>query len=193
MIPPRITPETSIVAVIDVQDKLIATLHDDGTRLLTATRFLLDVARILNVPIVVTEQYPKGLGHTVAGLGDADETIDKTGFSGCIADAFLERLNQNNVETVILLGMEAHVCVLQTALDLLRHGVRVMLAVDATDSALSLDREIALRRMEQAGVTLATTESIAFEWLGDAKHPQFKTVSKRLIEFRQSKAQESRV
>ena len=188
MIPPRITPETSVVCVIDVQEKLIGTLPDQGKKILASGRFLLDVARELSVPIVVTEQYPKGLGPTVSELCDDVDAIEKTGFSGCVADAFLERLKQHNAESVILFGMEAHVCVLQTALDLLRQGYRVMLAVDATVSALSLDTEIAFRRLEQAGAMPATVESIAFEWLGNAKHPQFKTISKRVVALRQSKA-----
>ena len=190
MIPPRITHETSIVAVIDVQEKLIATLPDRGVGLMEGVNFLVDVARILSVPIMVTEQYPKGLGHSVGTLTEEANIVEKTGFSGCAADTFNEQLKQHETQTIIVLGMEAHVCVLQTVLDLLRGDYRVIVAVDATASAFRLNAEMAFRRMEQAGATLSTVESIAFEWLGDAAHPLFKTVSRRLIEYRQTKARE---
>lgn len=189
MIRPRIAPETSIVAVIDVQEKLIATLPDRGTSFLEAVNFIVDVARTLSVPVVVTEQYPKGLGRSVGTLTEAT-VIDKTSFSGWGAPDFINELKQNPAEAIIVLGMESHVCVLQTVLDLLRQNYHVMVAVDATASAFTSDAEIAFQRMEQAGATLATVESIAFEWLGDAAHPMFKTVSRRLIEYRKSKAQE---
>lgn len=190
MIPPRLKPETSVVAVIDVQEKLIATLPDQGAELMGSVNFLVDVARILSVPIVVTEQYPKGLGPSVGTLAHDTSVIEKTGFSGCVSDAFNEQLQQHKAETIIVLGMETHVCVLQTVLDLLRREYRVMIAVDAVASAYKRDAEIAFRRMEQGGATLSTVESIAFEWLGDAEHPHFKTISRRVIEYRQTRAKE---
>src|SRR6185436_989492 len=106
----------------------------------------------------------------------------KTSFSCCGAGTFLEELEMLRRPNIVLLGMETHVCVSQTAFDLLAAGLHVFLPVDALGTRFAIDHETALRRLELAGAIPTTVEAIAFEWVGDATHPQFKAVSKLVIE-----------
>lgn len=180
-----IAAETSLV-VVDVQEKLISKIqHAD--RIVANIRFLLEIAELLDVQRVATEQYPKGLGSTVATLAEKapEPRPDKVGFSCCAIDSFVPELYRTQKKRVVLTGIESHVCVLNTALDLLAESFWVYLPVDAIGSRYSIDHEIAVRRLEGAGVILTTTETIAFEWLGGASHPKFKDVSK-LIQNRMS-------
>jgi nicotinamidase-related amidase len=164
----------SALVVIDVQDRLAATMPARDA-LVRATGILLDAAALLGIPVAVTEQYPKGLGGTVAELAHklpADcARVDKTAFSAC-------RLLPLTRPQVVLAGMEAHVCVLQTALELAAAGREVYVAADAVCSRSEANRANALTRLEAAGVVVTNTESVVFEWLRDAAHPQFRAVSK---------------
>ena len=140
--------------------------------------FLLDVAKLLNVQVAATEQYPKGLGPTVAPLAQRlPVRPDKVAFSSCAAPGLAASFPNAGRTKIVLAGIEAHVCVLHTALDLLSVNFQVYLAVDAIASRYSVDCETALRRLEQAGAILTTVETCAFEWMGGANHPQFKAVS----------------
>src|SRR5438876_6656358 len=140
--------------------------------------FLIDAARLLDMPVQATEQYPKGLGPTVPDLARRlPERPDKTTFSSCAAPGVVETLRRAARPKVVLAGIEAHVCVLNTALDLLALGFRVYVAADAVASRYPTDREFALRRLEQAGAILTTAEACVFEWIGGASHPQFKAMS----------------
>jgi len=133
---------------------------------------------------VATEQYPKGLGPTTAELArrlPADRPA-KTAFSCCGAAGFLADLRARGRPNVVLAGMETHVCVQQTALDLIEAGFTVFLPQDAVASRGPLDHATALRRLERAGAIPTTAEAVAFEWVGDAAHPQFKAVSKLVID-----------
>ncbi|HSQ57805.1 MAG TPA: hydrolase [Gemmata sp.] len=179
----RLTAESSSLVVVDVQDKLLVKLPN-AAALVRNAAFLLDVAALLNVPARATEQYPKGLGPTTAELARRlPKSIPaKTAFSCCAAGTFLEELEMLRRPNVVIAGMETHVCVAQTALDLLHAGLHVFLAVDALGSRFPIDHETALRRLEQAGAVLTTVEGVAFEWVGDAAHGQFKAVSKLVIE-----------
>src|SRR5436190_16314868 len=169
--------ETSLV-VVDVQEKLLPKILN-GDRIVQNIRFLLDVAALLDVQRIATEQYPKGLGPTVAALAEKVPAPrpEKVGSSCCAIEAFVPELYLTQKKRIILTGIETHVCVLNTALDLLAESFWVYLPVDAIGSRGVLDHETALRRLEGAGAILTTTETIAFEWLGASNHPRFKDVS----------------
>jgi nicotinamidase-related amidase len=174
--PARPTAADSALLVIDVQEKLLTAIPD-VPRLLLNLSFLLDVARAVEVPVLVTEQYPKGLGPTHRSLVDRlpAERPAKVVFSCGGVPEVLGGLAGR--PTVILAGIEAHVCVLQTALDLLGRGLRVFVAADSVASRDPADRDFALRRLERSGAVVTTAETAAFEWLGSAASPAFKTVS----------------
>lgn len=172
----------SVLVVIDIQEKLLPKIPN-AAQLVHNVKFLLQAARLLEVPVLVTEQYPKGLGHTVAELQPflPSATIEKTNFSCWPVESFQEALQAVNRRQLVLVGIETHVCVLQTALQAVHERV-CFLPVDAVGSRGATDADIALRRMEAAGAILTTTESVVFEWLGSSGHPQFKAISKLIIE-----------
>ncbi len=173
--PLLMTPLNTALLVIDMQEKLLPAIENSAT-VVWNTRRLLDGATLLEVPVLGTEQYPKGLGATVPELAQRMGAIpDKLEFSscGCVAD----QLAEHQRSKILLAGIEAHVCVQQTALDLVALGYDVLLAVDAVGSRCRQDKRIALRRMESSGVTLTTTEAALFEWCRVAGTPQFKQIS----------------
>ncbi len=178
----RMRAENVVVVVIDIQDKLLVKIPTAPT-LIQNVGFILDVAAALAIPVRATEQYPKGLGHTTAEIARRlPATVPaKTAFSCCGAGTFLEELEMLRRSNVVLVGMETHVCVAQTALDLLHAGLHVFLPVDALAARGSLDHDTALRRLEQAGAVLTTAEAVAFECVGDSSHPQFKAISALVI------------
>jgi len=168
--------------VVDVQEKLMP-LIPNAAALIRNIAFLIDAARLLDVPVQATEQYPQGLGPTVPELARRlPERPDKTAFSCCAIPSVLEGFRLAGRPQIVLAGIEAHVCVLQTALDLLVLDFRVYVAADATGSRYAIDQEIALRRMEQAGAILVTSETVVFEWTGGAGNPRFKEISKLVQE-----------
>jgi nicotinamidase-related amidase len=174
----RLRPAESSLLVIDVQEKLLPAIAETP-RLLLNIAFLLDAARLLEVPTIATEQYPAGLGGTAAVLAERlpAERPAKLDFSCCGVPDLVARLRQGGRSTVVLCGIETHVCVLQTALDLCDSGLHVAVAADAVAGRMALDHELAVRRMERAGALVTTCETIAFEWLGSAAAPQFKAIS----------------
>jgi nicotinamidase-related amidase len=168
--------------VIDVQEKLVP-LIPDANRLIRNIAFLLDGAKLLDIPAQCTEQYPRGLGPTVADLARRlPERPDKTAFSSCAIPVVVDNFHRAARPRVVLTGIETHVCVLHTALDLLALDFRVYLAVDAVGARSPRDHDVALRRLEQAGAILTTSEMCLFEWLGGSKHPQFKAASQLIQE-----------
>lgn len=173
----------SLLLVIDFQGRLMPAIADAGEVLRNAT-ILAQAAQALSVPTLATEQYPAGLGRTAAGLAAlCGESVEKTTFSACGTPAFLEaieRLAPCSAPTLLISGCEAHVCVLQTALELQARGFDVRLVVDAVGSRRALSKQTALERMRAAGIGMVTTEMVLFEWLRDARHPQFRDLS-RLI------------
>jgi nicotinamidase-related amidase len=175
----------SLLLVVDVQERLCAAMADDErARMLKNTGTLLHAAAKLEIPVLITEQYPQGLGVTESSLLDRlparTYKFEKTGFSCCAAIGFTGALEASGRTQVILAGLETHVCVLQTALDLVRLGWQAYVVEDAVCSRQATCKRNALRRMQQAGVVVTITESVIFEWLGDAAHPVFKDLS-RLI------------
>lgn len=168
--------ETGLL-VIDVQDKLVRLIRDHE-RLVWNIRRLIDAARVLGVPVAATEQYPRGLGHTTAELLERlDQVADKTTFSCGSCPAIFAGWREADIHRVLVSGIETHVCVQQTVLDLLADGFRVYVAVDAVGSRHNIDYQTALRRMESSGATLTTTESAIFEWCEIAGTPEFKQIS----------------
>lgn len=175
--PELMSRNDTALLVVDVQEKLIS-LIPRHQHIVWNIRRLLDGAKILNVTAVATEQYPKGLGPTTAELASRLGPIPaKLTFScgGC-PEVFMQ-LRDRGVFKILVSGIESHVCVQQTVLDLLADGYRVYLAVDAIGSRYPTDTEVALRRMESAGATLTTTEAALFEWCDAAGTPEFKQIS----------------
>ncbi len=163
--------------VVDVQGKLI-TLVPQHKRIIWNIRRLIDGAKILGVPVAATEQYPKGLGPTVPELVERLGPIQaKTDFSCCACREIMDDWAASGISRVLLTGIEAHVCIQQTAFDLLAAGYRVYLAVDAIGSRFDIDYKVAQRRMDSAGVTLTTTEAAVFEWCQRSSTSQFKQIS----------------
>jgi Isochorismatase family len=180
---PRLAATDSILLVVDVQDRLLAVMPD-APGLIRDVGFVLDVANLLQIPARATEQYPKGLGPTNAELilRLSAERPAKVSFSCCGAGGLLAELGRLGRPNVVVTGMETHVCIMQTVLDLLTEGLHVFVPVDAVQSRFRIDHDTALRRMEQAGAVLTTAEATAFEWLAGSDHPQFKSVSKLVQE-----------
>jgi nicotinamidase-related amidase len=176
---PRLSPQHSTLLVVDVQEKLLAAMPD-AMGLVRDVGFLLDAAALVGVSAVATEQYPKGLGPTHPDLIrriSADRPA-KVAFSCCGVPGLTAGLRSS----VVVVGMETHVCVLNTALDLIEAGLQVFVPVDAVQSRYRVDHDTALRRMERAGAVLTTAEMTVFEWLGGSDHPQFKAASKLVQE-----------
>jgi nicotinamidase-related amidase len=163
--------------VIDIQEKLLPRIQG-AAALERNVGFLIDAARALAMPVQCTEQYPRGLGPTVPELARRlPERPDKVAFSSCAVPAVVETFRRQARPKVVLCGIETHVCVLHTALDLLALDFRVWVTVDAVGSRYRIDHDVAFRRLEQAGAVLTTTETCLFEWVGGAGHPQFKAIS----------------
>jgi len=170
--------------VIDAQERLAAVMRKDDLAVTLANiNRLLEAARLLEIPISVTEQYPQGLGPTVEAIrqqlpGELAAT-EKTSFSCCTAAGFERSLNREpGRKQVVLVGMETHICILQTASGLQRWGYQVFVPADAVCSRHPGNRDNALERMRQAGIQVTNTESVAFEWVGDSTHPRFREVSR---------------
>ncbi len=167
--------------VIDLQTKLLAKIpHQD--EIIPKTLLLVEGAKIAGVPVFATEQYPKGLGPTVPELAALlPDKLEKLSFSCGVLAEVTGFFKSKSVKKILLAGIETHVCVLQTAMDLMEKGFDVFLAVDATRSRHEQDREWALRRLETAGVILTTAEAALFEWIERAGTPEFKEISRLVV------------
>ncbi|MDD1621733.1 MAG: hydrolase [Methylococcaceae bacterium] len=175
----------SILVVVDIQGRLTSAMPEQDAAAMIANGIrLLEAAKILDVPVLLTEQYPEGLGPTATEilehLPPEARVFEKTGFSCCAADGFNQALAASDRHQVILIGQEAHVCMLQTALELLHQGYQVYVVEDAACSRRAEHKFYALRRMRQQGASIVSYESVLFEWLKDAKHPGFKAISSLL-------------
>jgi len=175
--------ESSQLVVIDVQARLAAAMPAEAReRVVKNTGILLQAARLLALPVIATEQYPKGLGNTEGAVAqhfpEQLSVVCKTCFASSGAAGFDATLDAHpGRHQVILAGMEAHVCVLQSAMELLGRGYQVFVVEDAVSSRNDAHRQNAMARLRQAGAIVTNTESVLFEWLRDAGHPQFKAVS----------------
>ena len=170
--------------VVDVQEKLVPAIANHA-RVVWNVRRLIDGAKILGLPVISTEQYPRGLGPTVGELADRLGPVpSKLTFSCGGCPELFEQLQSSGIHKILVCGMEAHVCVQQTVLDLLADGWRVYVAADAVGSRFEVDYRTALQRMDSSGVTLTTTEAALFEWCEVAGTPEFKQISRLAREAR---------
>lgn len=168
----------STLLVIDIQQRLVEAMPEKiVAATIKNTSRLIQAANLLAIPVINTEQYPKGLGNTVAPLANQilSTPLSKTGFSCCAAENFYTTLATDRPQ-VIISGMESHVCVLQTALQLL-HTHQVFVVNDAVCARNKHHHHNAMSRLQQAGVIVTNHESVLFEWMKDASHPHFKTIS----------------
>ena len=167
--------------VVDVQEKLVPAIANHQ-RVVWNIRRLIDGAKILGLPVAATEQYPRGLGGTVPELADRlGEIPSKLTFSCGGCPMIFKDLQDRGVHRLLVCGMETHVCVQQTVLDLLADGWRAYVAVDAVGSRADIDHRTALARIDSSGAVLTTTEAALFEWCRVAGTPEFKGIS-RLVQ-----------
>ena len=160
--------------IIDVQEKLVSMLNDENVK--SDSIKLARAASILDIQTVITEQYPKGLGFTIQEIKDVlpnAEYVEKTSFSAFKEDDVKKLLSNKQV---ILFGIETHICVLQTAMDLLNEGYEVFVIQNACGSRNEENKNAALRRLIHSGAQIVTTEMVLFELLESSKHPKFKEV-----------------
>ncbi len=175
----KLSREEAALAVIDMQEAFRPVIPDFGE---VATRIAKAVegARLLEIPVIVTEQYPKGLKHTadeiIPHLPSETKAIEKFCFSSCGVDDFYSQITNRNIKQVIVCGIEAHICVTQTVLDLLARGHEVHLLVDCITSRKRESKEVALARLTQAGAVPSNLEMALFEMMRTADSPQFKAV-----------------
>ena len=176
----KLARERAVLVVVDVQEAFRPAVLD-FERVVQGAATLIQGANLLGIPVLVTEQYPKGLGHTVpevAGLLDGVTPIEKLCFSAGDAKSFRESLAESGRDQVLLSGIEAHVCVSQTAEDLLADGRQVHVVADAVTSRTEDNRRLGLHKMERAGAIVTSVETALFELLGAAGTPEFKAIQK---------------
>lgn len=175
--PELMSRRDTALLVVDMQEKLLR-LMAGHERVVWNTRRLIDGAKLLGLPIAATEQYPQGLGPTSPELAQRLGPMPaKLMFSCRECQSLFAGFQQRGIGKILVAGIEAHVCVQQTVLDLLADGYRVYLAVDAIGARHEVDYTTALRRMESSGATLTTTEAALFEWCEAAGTPEFKQIS----------------
>jgi nicotinamidase-related amidase len=176
--PQLLDPSDTLLLVIDVQERFRPVMKGFDSMVAGCAR-LVRTFRALGLPIIVTEQYPKGLGATVPELkevlGDV-QPLEKTIFSSYGCAGVPELISDSRARKVLVCGIETHVCVSQTVHDLLAAGYQVHVAVDAVESRHDRNRELALGRMEHSGAVLTSSETAAFELMADAKHEKFKEI-----------------
>lgn len=169
---------TSALLIIDMQEKLVKAANG-SSEIVNNMKKLADTAKILNIPTIVTEQYPKGLGKTVETLeinNNETITIEKTAFSALLESEFAEEIQSLNRKQIIIGGIETHICVLQTAADLISEGYEVYVVKDACVSRTSFNHETGLELLKQYGAKITSTEIVLFELLKTSKHPNFKEI-----------------
>lgn len=175
--------EKSCLLLVDVQQKLTP-LVKNSEQLVANCGWLLELAQTLEVPRLVTEQYPKGLGHTVEALQIFLKNVavhEKQDFSVCADQSCHTALQSLNRSQIVVMGIETSVCILQTVMQLLKTGQQVYVVVDAVSARHEIDHQLALKRMKKMGATLITKEMVLFEWLRSAAHPKFKELSLKFL------------
>ena len=169
--------------LVDVQEKLTPyVLHSE--ELIKRCEWLVRLAHDLEVPVIVSEQYPKGLGKTVEPLRSLslnEPCVEKVDFSCYREPSFVDSWESINRKQVVIAGIETHVCVMQTALDMNDAGLDVFVVVNAVSSRHEDDHRYALKRMKQSGIHLVTAEMVFFEWIGKAGTPEFKALSQSYL------------
>ena len=175
--------EKSCLLIVDIQEKLLPAIHEHQ-RVEDNAVWLIELAGELEVPILISEQYPRGLGHTSARLLEiamSAPVMEKVHFSCAAAPDCRAQFVETGRPQYVIVGTEAHVCVLQTALGLLGEGYEVFVVADAVSSRRPEDAELALERMRQAGIQIVSREMVAFEWLQEAGTEKFRDISKRFL------------
>lgn len=167
----------SVLLVVDMQEKLVPLVHDAAHVTWNIHR-LVEAAQLLEVPILATEQYPKGLGPTVSGLRERLGTLpEKLSFSCVGCQPFYESLQQTGRTKIVVVGIETHICVMQTTLELIAAGFDVQVVVDGVASRRTIDHATAIDRMKLCGAFPSTVEATLFEWLRTAEAKEFKAIS----------------
>ncbi len=180
--PQRMSPQDTALLVVDVQQKLVPLIHHQE-RIVWNIRRLLDAAKLFEMRVLASEQYPQGLGGTIPLIaGRLPSVAQKTRFSCGACGELFDGLFAEGIRKLLVCGIETHVCVQQSCLDLITAGFEVYIAVDAVGSRSRLDHDMGLRRMETSGMTLTSTEAVLFEWCDDARSPQFKSLSQLVRE-----------
>ena len=175
--------EKSCLLVIDIQEKLTPKVVHAKT-LVEKANWLMRLASELDVPVLVCEQYPKGLGYTIAPLKDLlpmHLVLEKLSFSDYQDSYFLQELQNTNRKQIILIGIETHVCILQTALDLQAQNYQVYVVLDAVSARHLNDHQVAIDRMKQMGVHIITAEMVFYEWMKHAGTPMFKALNQAFM------------
>ncbi len=176
----RILRNESAGLIIDIQDKLFPYIYENQ-ELEHNTNILIKGLKVLGIPVLVTEQYTRGLGFTIPSVSESLEGItrhEKTAFSCCDDSEFRRKLEETEMKNIIIAGIEAHVCVLQTAIDLLESGFNPVIVSDCVSSRKHRDKEIAMQRLKQEGVMITSYESILFELARVSGTPEFKEISR---------------
>jgi nicotinamidase-related amidase len=178
----KLDPERTTLIVVDVQEGFRKAVPDFD-RVAKATATLIEGAEAIGIPIVVTEQYPKGLGATAPEIAEhlpeGTEPLDKVCFSAADAEGF----DLGGRDQALVCGIETHVCVNQTALDLLGSGVEVHVPEDAVGSRTEQNKRVGLQKMERAGALMSTVEMALFELLGRAGTDEFRRVQKLILDY----------
>ena len=173
-----LTPENSVLLVIDVQEKLVNAL--DKNIIIKRVSNLVKSARLLSIPVVVTEQYPKGLGQTVSEvfteLPENTPVFEKTSFNALEEVGLLDKIKSYNKKQIVICGIETHICVHQTAAALLREGFEVYVVKDACASRNKYEFKQGIELMQANGAKISCVEIVLFEWLKTAKNPCFKEI-----------------
>lgn len=179
-----ITPKETLLLIIDVQGRLAQSVVQSAALESNISK-LVRACSILDVPILLTEQYPKGLGHTINSLKEllpGNVAVEKLSFSCCGAPEFMRQLRSFNRNDILVVGIEAHVCVYQTAVELVEFGYNVHLVTDGVSSRTEENRQLGIRCIEKAGASLTSTEMAVFELLRLAEGDRFKAISKIIKE-----------
>lgn len=175
--------EESCLLIVDVQEKLTPLVYEED-HLLAGCTWLIRLAKRLKIPVLVSEQYPKGLGSTISAIQallPGTLPLIKTEFS-CVANAdCLAQINHLNRPQIVIAGIETHVCVLQTALELIQQDKTVFVVADATSSRSERDKQLGLERMRSIGVQIVSREMVLFEWLRRSDIPEFKPISQEFF------------
>lgn len=175
----KLSRQHAALAVIDMQEAFRSVIPD-FTEVSTRIAKAVQGARLLEIPVIVTEQYPRGLKHTaeeiLPHMPAEPRPVEKMCFSSCGVDTFQDELTKRNIKQVLVCGIEAHICVTQTVLDLLSRGMEVHLLIDCITSRKRESKEVALARLTQAGAVPSNLEMALFEMMRTAESPQFKAV-----------------
>ncbi len=183
-LPGRLDPESTFLLVVDMQESFSKVIPDFDS-IVGSIALLANVAHLLGMPVVGTEQVPEKLGGTVSEIDELlDEKLEKTVFDAFRDEKIRERLLGLGRSKVLLTGIETHICVLQTALSALAQGLEVHLVSDATGSTFSGDKEVTLARLLQEGVYVTTSESAVYELLASSDHPRFREVVSLVKDYR---------